>query len=318
MNQSAKDNLKSDKLNKYKTQNKAPFETISNTWLNEHVHTTGHKYSPEELKRIQRLFRQQHLHRECNKTTCFEPPQYPEHRAASFIILPTGYARCCPFCHAVYSSTLIYPVDDIQQFTQHIATLELTYLVMVYHITEQMNAALLAQIMQHIRQQSPKTMIEIIITHAQLDALSLSPLLRDTPPDVLNCPVSAVPRLFPKLKLETNYLNTLHLLKQVKRLFPSILTKSGLLVGLGEIEAEVFSVLNDLKDASVDLITIGQYLQLDSSHPVIQRFVHLDEFKRYQAHGNQLNFQNLWSSPMVRPSYFAEQLFEKHAIPELL
>lgn len=318
MIQDTKYNLKPDKLNKYKTQAKVPLEAISNSWLNEYLHLTGHKHSPDELKRIQRLFRQQHFHRECNKTTCFEPPQYPEHRAATFVLLPSGYARCCSFCHVAYTTTLICPIDGIQQFTQNIAELKLTYLVLVCHVDQPTNQLILPQIIQQIREQCPQTCIEIILATTQHNAPSILALLRKAPPDVLNYPITAVPRLFSRLKIDADYVSILNLLKQIKQFFPLIQTKSGLLVGLGEIEAEVLSALNDLKDHSVDLITIGQYLQLDSAHAAIQRFVHLDEFKRYQIHGNQLNFHNLWSAPMVRPSYFAEQLFQKYPLPELL
>jgi lipoic acid synthetase len=107
----------------------------------------------------------------------------------------------------------------------------------------------------------------------------------------------------------------LDLLKKFKHYCPDIPTKCGLIVGLGEVEAEVIVLLNDLKDYQVDYVTIGQYLQPSKSHAPIHRFVTLQEFKHYQTHGERLAFKNIWSAPLVRSSYFADRQYHGEAVP---
>ena len=159
-------------------------------------------------------------------------------------------------------------------------------------------------------------MIEILVPdfrgrlETALSTLSLSP------PDVFNHNIETVPRLYKAMRPGSDYQHSLELLKRFKAYCPDIKTKSGLMVGLGEIEAEVLALLNDLKDYQVDLVTIGQYLQPSKSHAPIHRFVNLQEFERYTRHGKRLGFKNIWSGPMVRSSYFADRQYFGEEVPK--
>ncbi len=124
-----------------------------------------------------------------------------------------------------------------------------------------------------------------------------------------------MPRLYKAMRPGADYQHSLNLLKKFKHYCPDIPTKCGLMVGLGEIEAEVIALLNDLKDYQIDYVTIGQYLQPSKSHAPIHRFVTLQEFKHYQTHGEHLEFKNIWSAPLVRSSYFADRQYYGEAVP---
>ena len=152
-------------------------------------------------------------------------------------------------------------------------------------------------------------MIEILVPDFRGRADIALKILSQNPPDVFNHNIETVPRLYKAMRPGADYQHSLDLLNKFKHYCPDIPTKCGLMVGLGEVEAEVIVLLNDLKDYQVDYVTIGQYLQPSKSHAPIHRFVTLEEFKHYQKHGERLKFKNIWSGPLVRSSYFAEKQY---------
>jgi lipoic acid synthetase len=132
-------------------------------------------------------------------------------------------------------------------------------------------------------------------------------ILALTSPDVFNHNLETVPSLYKKVRPGSDYQWSLNLLKQYKEMAPSVITKSGIMVGVGETKEEVINTLQDLQSHHIDMVTIGQYLQPSRNHLPVDRFVHPDEFAEYKRIGDELGFRNVASGPMVRSSYHADK-----------
>ena len=130
-------------------------------------------------------------------------------------------------------------------------------------------------------------------------------------PQVINHNIETVPRLYPEVRPEADYSRSLELLFMVKNLDPEIVTKSGLMLGLGETKAEVIEVMSDLREANCDLLTIGQYLQPSPKHHPIIRFIPPEEFTKYEVVGKDMGFAEVASAPLVRSSFKAAELYAK-------
>jgi len=273
----------------------------------------------EEIKRIKNLLRQQKLHSVCEEAACPNLPECFGGGTATFMIMGDICTRRCPFCDVAHGRPKPLDEDEPKHLAETVANLNLKYVVITSVDRDDLHdggAAHFVKCIEEIRKRCPETLIEILVPdfrgrlETALSTLSLSP------PDVFNHNIETVPRLYKAMRPGSDYQHSLELLKCFKAYCPDIKTKSGLMVGLGEIEAEVLALLNDLKDYQVDLITIGQYLQPSKSHAPIHRFVNLQEFERYTRHGKRLGFKNIWSAPMVRSSYFADRQYFGEEVPK--
>lgn len=273
----------------------------------------------EEIKRIKNLLRQQKLHSVCEEAACPNLPECFGGGTATFMIMGDICTRRCPFCDVAHGRPKPLDEDEPKHLAETVANLNLKYVVITSVDRDDLHdggAAHFVKCIEEIRKRCPETLIEILVPdfrgrlETALSTLSLSP------PDVFNHNIETVPRLYKAMRPGSDYQHSLELLKRFKANCPDIKTKSGLMVGLGEIEAEVLALLNDLKDYQVDLITIGQYLQPSKSHAPIHRFVNLQEFERYSRHGKRLGFKNIWSAPMVRSSYFADRQYLGEEVPK--
>ena len=157
-----------------------------------------------------------------------------------------------------------------------------------------------------IRSASPKTKIEILVPDFRGRQEKALAILLEAPSDVFNHNIETAPSLYEFARIGANYQASLDLLKTHKSMLPHIKTKSGLMVGLGETDDDVLSVLNDLRAHDVDMITIGQYLQPSVHHLPVRRYVHPDQFECYREYAMQLGFTHVASGPMVRSSYHAD------------
>ncbi|WP_267530308.1 lipoyl synthase [Acinetobacter oleivorans] len=273
----------------------------------------------EEIKRIKNLLRQQKLHSVCEEAACPNLPECFGGGTATFMIMGDICTRRCPFCDVAHGRPKPLDENEPKHLAETVANLNLKYVVITSVDRDDLHdggAAHFVKCIEEIRKRCPETLIEILVPdfrgrlETALSTLSLSP------PDVFNHNIETVPRLYKAMRPGSDYQHSLALLKRFKAYCPDIKTKSGLMVGLGEIEAEVLALLNDLKDYQVDLITIGQYLQPSKSHAPIHRFVNLQEFERYTRHGKRLGFKNIWSAPMVRSSYFADRQYFGEQVPK--
>ncbi len=274
---------------------------------------------PEEIQRIKDLLRQQKLHTVCEEAACPNLPECFGGGTATFMIMGDICTRRCPFCDVAHGRPKALDQDEAKHLAETVKNLNLKYVVITSVDRDDLKdggAQHFADCIKEIRLSSPNTLIEILVPdfRGRLD-LALE-ILSETPPDVFNHNIETVPRLYRAMRPGSNYQHSLELLKKFKKLRPDIATKCGLMVGLGEVEAEVIVLLNDLSDHLVDYVTIGQYLQPSKSHAPIHRFVSLKEFEHYQIHGQLLGFKNIWSAPMVRSSYFADRQYKGEPVPQ--
>lgn len=274
---------------------------------------------PEEVQQIKELLRQQKLHTVCEEAACPNLPQCFGGGTATFMIMGDICTRRCPFCDVAHGRPNTLDPNEPQHLADTVKNLNLKYVVITSVDRDDLKdggAQHFADCIQAIRKTSPDTLIEILVPdfRGRLD-IALQ-ILSETAPDVFNHNIETVPRLYQAMRPGSDYQHSLELLKRFKQLRPDIATKCGLMVGLGEVEAEVIVLLNDLSDYQVDYVTIGQYLQPSKSHAPIHRFVSLKEFESYQSHGQRLGFKNIWSAPMVRSSYYADRQYKGEAVPK--
>ena len=167
-------------------------------------------------------------------------------------------------------------------------------------------ASLWAETVRRIRERAPGVLLEVLVPDFQGDAAALDTVLA-TRPDVFGHNLETVPRLYRQARPGSDYAWSLQLLKEFKARHPEVLTKSGLMVGLGETDDEILEVLHDLRAHDVDMLTIGQYLQPSAGHLPVLRYVHPDVFKMYETEALKMGFRNAACGPMVRSSYWADQ-----------
>jgi len=169
-------------------------------------------------------------------------------------------------------------------------------------------ASQFAQTIKAINKYDPNIMVEVLIPDFRGSLSALQSVINASPV-VLNHNVETVPWLYPEVRPEANYQRSLELLRQSKSLNNRILTKSGLMLGLGESRQEVIEVMADLRDAGCDLVTIGQYLQPSLRHHKLVRYVSPEEFEDYQSIGKELGFASVISGPLVRSSFHAAEMY---------
>jgi lipoic acid synthetase len=166
-----------------------------------------------------------------------------------------------------------------------------------------------AQVVRAIRSQSPNTTIELLIPDLKGETSALSTVVNSNP-DIINHNIETVPSLYPTVRPSAVYVRSLELLNRVKSINSKILTKSGIMLGLGEIEDEVIEAMKDLRLVNCDILTLGQYLAPSKEHHPIIEYVHPDLFKKYKEIGMSMGFTSIASAPLVRSSYHAEDVFK--------
>ena len=228
--------------------------------------------------------------------------------------------RRCPFCDVAHGRPQPLDLDEPRHMAETIANLGLKYAVITSVDRDDLRdggAAHFVDCIQQTRARSPDTLLEILVPdfRGRLD-IALQ-IMSTCPPDVFNHNIETVPRLYKAMRPGSDYQHSLKLLKLFKTHCPTIPTKCGLMVGLGETEQEVYALIDDLKAHDVDYVTIGQYLQPSLKHAPLDRFVTPEEFERYTTYGQRLGFKNIWAAPMVRSSYFADRQYYGEPVPQV-
>lgn len=274
--------------------------------------------APEEVQRIKTTLRSQKLHTVCEEAACPNLPECFGGGTATFMIMGDICTRRCPFCDVAHGRPNALDPEEPRHMAETIANLDLKYAV----ITSVDRDDLLDGGAQHFvdciteaRKLSPNTLLEILVPDFRGRMDIALRIMTECPPDVFNHNIETVPRLYKAMRPGSDYQHSLNLLKTFKEYCPTVPTKCGLMVGIGETEEEVIALLDDLKAHDVDYVTIGQYLQPSKQHAPIDRFVTPEEFERYAEHGRKLGFKNIWSAPMVRSSYFADRQYRGEPVP---
>ena len=261
----------------------------------------------ENYSEVKALVNEHHLHTVCQSARCPNIEECWNRRTATFMILGEVCTRDCAFCAVPHGIPSPLDMDEAKRVASAVDTLSLNYAVITSVTRDDLQdggADLFAEVIKQIRLIRPKCQIEVLIPDFQGNNEALMTVL-NARPDVLNHNVETVARLYPTIRPQANYQQSLTVIKNAKE-FGST-TKSGIMIGLGETKEEVLDTMRDLHNAGCDLLTIGQYLQPTSDHIVVSRYVRPEEFTELKTAGEEIGFKHVESGPLVRSSYHADE-----------
>jgi lipoic acid synthetase len=264
-------------------------------------------------KEVSKLLQGLTLHTVCQEARCPNQLECFGNHTATFMILGDHCSRNCTFCAVAYGSQEPPDPDEPKRVAEAVSLLRLKYVVLTSVTRDDLpdgGATQFATTIKSIREIGKEINVEVLIPDFQGSAQALATVVA-AEPAVLNHNVETVPRLYPTVRPQADYERSLQLLAQVKRLNPTTLSKSGLMVGLGEKGEEVGSLLRDLRKVGCDLITIGQYLRPSKEHHPVVEYVSPKIFQTYEMEARSLGFLGVASGPYVRSSYQAESLYQQ-------
>jgi len=257
------------------------------------------------------IIRAHHLVTVCEEAACPNIGECWQKKHATMMILGSVCTRACAFCNVATGRPDQLDPHEPERVADAVAKLGLAHVVITSVDRDDLDdggANHFARVITAIRATSPQTTIEVLTPDFLKKDGALEQVVAARP-DVFNHNLETVPRLYPSVRPGARYFHSLHLLSQVKQLDASIFTKSGIMVGLGETQDEVLQVMDDMRSAEVDFMTIGQYLQPTLKHHPIDRFWTPDEFASLSSHGKAKGFLLISATPLTRSSYHADADF---------
>jgi lipoyl synthase len=263
--------------------------------------------------RTRDIVRNHGLHTVCEEAGCPNIGECWEKAHATFMIMGDTCTRACSFCNVKTGLPGVLDLDEPEHVAQAVEKLALAHVVVTSVDRDDLNdggAAHFAATIRAIRARAPGTTIEIL-TPDFLRKNGAVERVMEAPPDVFNHNLETVPRLYLSIRPGARYFASLRLLARVKEIDPAMFTKSGLMVGLGESREEIMQVMDDLRTADVDFLTIGQYLQPTRKHAAVERFWTPDEFKGLEAIARAKGFLMVSAGPLTRSSYHAGEDFAR-------
>ena len=258
-----------------------------------------------------RLMREHNLNTVCEEAACPNIGECWANKHATMMILGDICTRACAFCNVATGKPAAADPLEPENVALSVAQLGLRHVVVTSVDRDDMadgGAGHFVSTIKFLRQHAPDTTVEVLTPDFRGKPGALEAVAAASP-DVFNHNLETVPRLYPTIRHGARYFHSLRLLDQAKSLSPDIFTKSGIMVGLGEEHGEVLQVMDDLRSANVDFLTIGQYLQPTTRHTAIDRFVTPDEFDEYKRIGLAKGFHLVAATPLTRSSYHADEDF---------
>jgi lipoic acid synthetase len=258
------------------------------------------------------LLRSHGLHSVCEEALCPNQGDCFSRGVATFLIMGRTCTRSCTFC-AIHSDQHPPAPDprEPERIARVASELRLTYVVITSVTRDDLadgGAGHFADVVGALKQCSPSITVEVLIPDLQGKRGSLEAVLRSRP-DVLNHNLETVSRLYPAVRPQADYHRSVGLLETAREIDGNTTTKSGLMLGLGEERGEVLAAMADLRSASCDILTLGQYLQPSKRHHPVVRYVTPDEFAELGREGERMGFRAVFSAPLVRSSFHAAELF---------
>jgi lipoic acid synthetase len=264
---------------------------------------------------LKTLLRDLNLNTVCEEASCPNLGECFSHGTATFLIMGPACTRACPYCDIDFTKNPSgLDPSEPERLAEAVYRMGLTHVVITSVNRDDLEdggSSQFAACLEAVRQRCPETTIEVLIPDfcGNWKALEIVVMAK---PTVLNHNTETVPRLYRRVRPQGNYARSLELLKQAKQFSQQVetvlYTKSGLMVGLGETGSEVIAVMEELRAAECDILTIGQYLQPGSSHLPVDRYVHPQEFAEWQKIGEAMGFLQVVSSPLTRSSYHAAEV----------
>jgi len=259
--------------------------------------------------RLKSLLRERRLHTVCEEAHCPNIGECWEAGTATFMILGDTCTRACAFCAVKSGRPMAVDTREPMRVAQAVRRMGVRHAVVTSVNRDDEadgGAAIFAATIRWIRRLSPGTSVEVLIPdfEGNWDALATVMAAR---PEILNHNTETVPRLYPRVRPRARYERSLELLRRARELAPGGITKTGVMVGLGETRHELLLVMADLADAGCDVLTIGQYLRPSLKHAPIERYYRPEEFAELAEEGRQLGLRHVEAGPLVRSSYHAER-----------
>lgn len=264
--------------------------------------------SPNYL-RLREIMRGLKLNTVCQDAHCPNIGECWHHGTATFMILGDICTRACAYCAVAHGRPTSLDIDEPRRVAAAVKALGLQYAVITSVDRDDLSdggAGIFADTIRQIRVLTPDTRVEVLIPDFKGEAGALYTVL-DARPDVLNHNTETVPRLYRMARSGGKYTRTLELLDRARHYAPTIPTKTGLMVGLGEDRDELVTVFKDLRRVGVSILTIGQYLRPSPQHAVMTRYYHPDEFRELKQIAMGLGFVHVEAGPLVRSSYHAHE-----------
>ncbi|MEC9452336.1 MAG: lipoyl synthase [Cyanobacteriota bacterium] len=266
----------------------------------------------QRIGEVAELLKGLNLKTVCQEASCPNIGECFAGGTATFLIMGPGCTRACPYCDIDFdkSPRSLDPTEP-ERLSEAVAQMNLRHVVITSVNRDDLSdggASQFVACIEAIRQRSPLTTIELLIPdfNGNWDALAK---VMGAAPEVLNHNIETVPRLYRRARPQAAYMRSLELLYQVRQGWPKVYSKSGLMVGLGETDAEVIEVLKDLRRHRVDIVTIGQYLSPSPKHLPVDRFVTPEQFEYFRSMGEtELGFLQVVSTPLTRSSYHAGEV----------
>ena len=266
-----------------------------------------------EYQRVRRIMRDLGLATVCEEAACPNIGECWAKSHATVMIMGDICTRACAFCNVETGQPKQLDITEPERVAEAVAALGLNHIVITSVDRDDLEdggAAHFAAVIRAVRRAAPKASIEILTPDFRNKPNALDKIA-EAPPDIFNHNLETVPRLYAAIRPGARYFGSLDLLKEMKRRRSDIFTKSGLMVGLGESKTEVLQVMDDMRAAEIDFITIGQYLRPTLNHAEVARYVPPEEFASYRVYAEAKGFLMAAASPMTRSSYHAEADFHR-------
>lgn len=273
-----------------------------------------------KIDEIKGKLRKHKLHSVCEEASCPNLGECFGGGTATFMIMGDICTRRCPFCDVAHGRPKPLDKDEPRELAIAIADMALRYVVITSVDRDDLRdggAQHFADCISEIRERCENIEVEVLVPDFRGRMEVALDILKDTPPDVFNHNLETVPSLYKKVRPGSDYQWSLDLLKSYKALAPNVLTKSGLMLGIGETIEEVEQVMRDLRAHDVDMLTLGQYLQPSRDHLALERFVTPQEFDDLAVLAKELGFKHVASGPMVRSSYHADKQAKGESLPKV-
>ncbi len=266
----------------------------------------------ERVGNVKGILQDLGLNTVCEEASCPNIGECFSVGTATFLIMGPACTRACPYCDIDFdkSPRELDPMEPVH-LAEAVRRMRLKHVVITSVNRDDLpdgGASQFIRCIEETRKVSPQTTIEVLIPDLCGNWEALKTLLLEGQPEVLNHNTETVPRLYKRTRPQGDYQRSLDLLRQARAIAPWTYTKSGIMVGLGETDAEVRQVLGDLRAVDCDIITIGQYLQPSQKHLGVDTFVTPDQFDAWRIAGEEMGFLQVVSSPLTRSSYHAEQV----------
>ena len=265
--------------------------------------------SSSQFTEIKKILREHNLFTVCEEASCPNIGECFGKGTATFMIMGDKCTRRCPFCDVGHGRPDPLDVDEPANLAKTIAAMKLKYVVITSVDRDDLRdggAGHFAQCINQTRELSPHTQVEVLVPDFRGRLEIALDIFKTALPDVMNHNLETVPRLYKEARPGADYQHSLKLLKDFKAMYPQAITKSGLMVGLGETDEEILEVMRDMRAHNIEMLTIGQYLAPSGHHIPVRRYVHPDVFKMFEQKAYEMGFTHAAVGAMVRSSYHAD------------